>query len=78
MHGTIGIVETYPQPGSNAERVLHYVLTHPGSPTNSIITGLRMNPSVVRKCLANLAEHNKIVDVPKGKVHSWEPKGTLV
>lgn len=66
---------TYPQPGSNAERVLNHLLVNPGLSTNALITTLGMNPTVVRKCLRGLESHEKIRDRPDGNGnHRWSPK----
>lgn len=52
----------YPRPGTHAETVLTYVQSNDGTTTNGIISGLKMNPSVVRKCLKVLSERQKVTD----------------
>lgn len=59
----------YPLPETNASRVLVFIRENPGTSTNNVITGLRMNPTVVRKCIANLLEHNKISDKVNDQGH---------
>ncbi len=69
----------YPRPGSNAERILHFIISNEGTTTNKIITSLKMNPSVVRKCLAGLVATGKIEDRPDSdKNHHYHPKKVLV
>lgn len=59
----------YPLPGTNAERVLEYVLANPETTTNQIIEKLAMNPTVARKCLKSLIDHSKIRDEPDENGH---------
>jgi DNA-binding IclR family transcriptional regulator len=54
----------YPRPGTHAESILEFVQTHDGTTTNGIIAALKLNPSVVRKCLRVLMEKGSLVDRP--------------
>lgn len=66
----------YPLPGTNAERVLNFVVSNPGVSTNKIIEQLRMNPTVARKCIKSLMEHSKIKDEPtEAGYHSYTALG---
>lgn len=70
------MMTTYPVPGTNAERVLKFVIENPGTPTNNVITKLALNPSVARKCLAALQKRNRILDLPnEAGHHCWTAKG---
>lgn len=60
---------TYPVPGSNAARILKYIQDHPETTTNGIITGMKLNPSVVRKCLGVLEEKGRIEDTRDAENH---------
>ena len=55
-------VDTYPQPGSNAELVLQHIAGNPGVSVNGIIKALRLNPATVRKCLGPLVEKGLVLD----------------
>jgi predicted transcriptional regulator len=59
----------YPLPGTNAERVLNFIIDNPETTTNKIIEKLAMNPTVARKCLKSLIEHSKIKDAPDENQH---------
>ncbi len=61
--------KAYPQPGTNAMRVLVFIRENPGASTNKIITGLKLNPTIARKCVTNLLEHKKIEDKPNDQGH---------
>lgn len=61
--------QVYPRPGSHAETILNFVVANPGTTTNGVISGLSMNPSVVRKCLTVLLERGRIEDRPDDKQH---------
>lgn len=72
-------VKFYPQAGTNAERVLQFILQNPGKSTNYIWNKLTMNPSVARKCLVNLEKAGFIED--KKDIdgnHSWHAKGPVL
>jgi hypothetical protein len=60
---------SYPRPGSHAERILVYVTANDGTTTNGIISGLKLNPSIVRKCLAVLMERGLLRDNPDENRH---------
>ncbi len=69
------MLKTYPMPGSNAERILNYIQANPGASTNKGITGLEMNPSVVRKCLTNLMTKGLLEDRPsQDGIHHYSAK----
>lgn len=59
----------YPLPGTHAETIRDYVIANPNTTTNGIIEGLKMNPSVVRKCLAVLVDRGVLVDAPDDNKH---------
>lgn len=68
----------YPLPGTNAERVLNYIIANPGVSTNKIIEKLSMNPTVARKCVKSLLEHSKIKDNPtEAGHHSYTAHGSV-
>lgn len=52
----------YPRPGTHAETILEFVKANDGTTTNGIVSGLKMNPSVVRKCLSVLVERGALKD----------------
>ena len=54
----------YPQAGTKAERVLEFIRDNPTTSRNAIISKLELNPSVVRKAVSALLEHEVIVDEP--------------
>ncbi len=54
----------YPVPGTNAERILHFIISNPGTTTNGVITAMKMNASPVRKCLVALEAKGLIEDQP--------------
>lgn len=62
-------VKTYPIAGTHADRVLAFVRSKPGVTTNGVIEGLKLNPALARKCLANLLEHEAILDEPDENGH---------
>lgn len=65
----------YPIAGTHAETILNYVQANEGTTTYGIITGLDMNPSVVRKCLRVLAEKGVLIDRrDKARNHRWSAK----
>lgn len=67
--------QNYPQAGTNADRILEYVREHPQTSKNGIIEGLKLNPGVVRKCVAALEEKGLLVDAPDDRrVHHYTAK----
>lgn len=67
--------EIYPRPGTRAAQVLDYIFSNEGTTTNGIISGLKYNPSVVRKCLVNLLAKGRITDHVDGNGHhNWRAK----
>lgn len=68
----------YPEPGTRAAQVLHYIAENEGTTKNKIITALRMNPSVVKKCVQALMENERIVDEPDDqRHHHYRVRGNL-
>lgn len=61
--------KTYPRPGTNAERILHYIRINPGASVTKIWNALRMNPSPTRTCITALLEHGLIEDQPDASGH---------
>jgi len=59
----------YPRPGTHAETILKYVQSNDRTTTNGIISGLKMNPSIVRKCLGVLVERGMLLDEPDENQH---------
>jgi DNA-binding IclR family transcriptional regulator len=55
---------TYPQTGTNADTILEHIRGNPGVSRNGIISTLGLNPSVVKKTIANLIDHDLVVDDP--------------
>lgn len=74
----MGKNDTYPRPGTRAANVYDYIASNEGTTTNGIISGLKYNPSVVRKCLTNLETKGRIADTVDGKgYHSWRVKRSM-
>jgi DNA-binding MarR family transcriptional regulator len=72
-------VRFYPRAGTNAERVLKFILDNPGKSTNYLWNQLDMNPSVVRKCLGNLEKAGFIEDKKDlDNNHQWYAKGPVL
>jgi hypothetical protein len=59
----------YPRPGSHAERILQFIEANDGTTTNGVISGLKLNPSIVRKCLAVLMDRGLLIDRPDEQKH---------
>jgi DNA-binding IclR family transcriptional regulator len=57
-------VIVYPQAGTNAARILDHVRENPGVSRNAIISTLDLNPSVVKKTIKSLIDHELVVDDP--------------
>lgn len=57
-------VAEYPQADTKAELILGFIREHPGTSRNAIITGLKMNPSVVRRYVQVLIDRKLIEDDP--------------
>jgi DNA-binding MarR family transcriptional regulator len=57
-------VMTYPQAGTNAEAILEHIRGNPGVSRNAIITALELNPSVVKKTIKALMDHDLVTDSP--------------
>lgn len=55
-------MRVYPQPGTNADRILSHIRAHPGVSRNGIITALGLNPGVVRVCMRDLIKHGLVED----------------
>jgi len=69
------IKNIYPRPGTHAETIRDFVQAHDGITTNGIISGLKLNPSVVRKCLRVLVEKGALVDRPdEARNHHYSAK----
>ena len=69
---------TYPQADTKAEVILDHIRGNPGVTRNAIITGLRLNPAVVRKCITALLDHELIEDAPDERGHHhYSVKGEL-
>ena len=68
----------YPQSGTNAMRVLVFIRENPGTSTNNVITKLGLNPTIARKCITALLDHQKIEDNQNAQGHhSYSVKGRL-
>jgi DNA-binding IclR family transcriptional regulator len=52
----------YPQINTRAAQILEYVKANPGTSRNGIISGLSLNPSVVRRYVQVLVERGLIRD----------------
>jgi predicted transcriptional regulator len=61
--------DTYPRPGTNADRILAYIKSNPGTTRTAIIRGLEMNPSPTKMCLDALLKYDLIEDAPDDKGH---------
>lgn len=69
---------TYPQADTKAEVILGHIRDNPGVTRNAIITGLKLNPAVVRKCITALLDHELIEDAPDDRGHHhYSAKGIL-
>lgn len=63
---------TYPQPGSNAERVLNHIQANPGITINSLVRDLGINPSPLRRAyLSRLIEKGLIEDRASDGAHHY-------
>lgn len=60
---------TYPKAGTHAARILDFVKESPGTTKNSIITGLDLNPGIVRKCIIALMAAGLLTDSPDENGH---------
>lgn len=68
------MISTYPKPGTNAERILFYIMSNPGATINRIWRDLKLNPGPVRDYLKTLVEKGLIEDRPEGEVHHYHVK----
>lgn len=59
----------YPQTGTKAEKVLHFIRDNPGTSRNAIINRLELNPAMVRKAVQALLDHGAIMDQPNERGH---------
>lgn len=59
----------YPKSGTHAERILDFISKNEGTTKNAIITGLDLNPGIVRKCIIALMAAELLVDTPDGNGH---------
>lgn len=72
------MLTTYPQADTKAEVILDHIRANPGITRNAIITQLKLNPAVVRKCIQALTEHGLIEDSPDERNHHhYSAKGDL-
>lgn len=55
---------TYPRPDTHAHAILSYIKENEGTTKNGIITGLQLNPGIVRKAVVALLEAGAIKDAP--------------
>ena len=55
---------TYPRTGTNAQRILEHIRGNPGVSRNAVISTLDLNPSVVKKTIRALMDHDLVVDNP--------------
>lgn len=59
----------YPRPGTHADRILAYVGSNDRTTTNGIISGLKLNPSIARKCISVLVDRGLLKDRPDENGH---------
>lgn len=57
-------MKTYPRPGTHADTILAYIKKNEGTTKNGIITGLGLNPGIVRKAVSALLDAGVIKDAP--------------
>lgn len=67
--------DTYPIADTHAARILEFIQSNPGTTRNAIISGLDLNPSIVRRYAQALLERGLIVDTPNDSgYHSYTAK----
>jgi DNA-binding MarR family transcriptional regulator len=67
---------TYPQTGTNAELILKHIRGNPGVSRNAIISTLELNPSVVKKTIKALMDHELVTDNPDERgFHRYSVQG---
>lgn len=54
----------YPRTGTKAEAILEYIRENPGTSHNAIISGLDLNPSVVKRYVQVLLSRKLVTDEP--------------
>lgn len=62
----------YPQADTRASQILDYIKINPGTSRNGIISGLGLNPSVVRRYVQVLVERGLVRDTLEDGKHSIE------
>lgn len=65
----------YPIPGTNTERILHFIRDNPGVSVSGILKETRLNPSPLRTYLSNLLDKDLIEDRQNSAGHHYYIKG---
>jgi predicted transcriptional regulator len=63
------MARVYPQPGTNADRILQFIRDNPDTSISNITTKLNMNPSPTRDLLQALEAKGLIKDEKNGQGH---------
>ena len=67
---------TYPRAGTNAALILEHIRENPEVSRNAVISTLELNPSVVKKTIRALMDHDLVVDNPDDRgFHRYSVKG---